>query len=71
MYDFDVSISQSNSAAEAAGNLAMKSIARYCPKGSPVLAPTSTLAKLLTWCNSQPVQQSERLLQSEISYQTA
>lgn len=59
MYDFNVLLQNEKS---LFGEKAMTAIQRVCPKGSAANAPTSTLAKILSWNFEKPFATSERLV---------
>ena len=58
MYDFNV---LQQNAAEIKGEEAMRVIRLVCPEGSAANAPTSTLAKVISWNFEKPFSASERL----------
>ena len=57
MYDYNV-INQSSKY----GKVALDAISEFAPPDNPVIAPTSTLAKLITWSLENPIKQNERLV---------
>jgi D-ribulokinase len=59
MYDFNVLLQNNKS---FFGEKAMTAIQLVCPKGSAANAPTSTLAKVLSWNFENPFTPSERLV---------
>ena len=59
MYDFNV---LHESGASNFGSRAMTAIQSVCPRGSAANAPTSSLAKVLSWNFESPYLSSERLL---------
>jgi D-ribulokinase len=59
MYDFNVLLQNDKS---FFGEKAMTAIQLVCPKGSAANAPTSTLAKVLSWNFENPFTPSERLV---------
>ena len=61
MYDFNV-LQQSTSTSNDYGTRAMTAIQNVCNKGSAANAPTSTLAKVLSWNFEKKITPSERLI---------
>jgi sugar (pentulose or hexulose) kinase len=59
MYDFNVLRDEST---KGYGEAAMRTIRSSCPQGSATDAPSSTLAKLLSWHYEKPIQASEKLV---------
>lgn len=57
MYDFNILRSTS-----VGSDVLNRIRGSHCPDGSPAVAPTSTLAKLLAWNSESPLLQSEKLV---------
>jgi sugar (pentulose or hexulose) kinase len=62
MYNFNVACSSQPPAVYEAGVKAMEKISRAAPAGSPACAPTSSLAKLLSWHLEEPLTDTECMM---------
>lgn len=62
MYNFNVACSSQPPAVFEAGTKAMEKIGKAAPPGSPACAPTSSLAKLLSWHLENPLANTECMM---------
>ena len=62
MYNFNVACSSQPPEVYEAGIKAMEKINKAAPPGSPANAPTSSLAKLLSWHLEKPLTDTECMM---------